>query len=295
MIQVQAGGRGSLRTLLTLLSLPILLSGCFGGGEIKDSGPSRPLDMSHVPDAVPRHEVRTSAGNKSPYQVFGKTYRLLASSQGYREEGGASWYGRKFHGRRTANGEVYDMYGMTAAHKTLPIPSYVRVTNLRNGRQVVVRVNDRGPFHGDRIIDLSYAAASKLGFAEQGTASVRVETVGPGDQLVAESARPVSAPVPSTPVSKTAAATGEGVVGTEGYRLPRNTYLQAGAFASLQGAEAVKSRLTALTPVPVQIFEAAGDALYRVRIGPVRDNQLLIQLRELLLAQGLPGAHVVYP
>lgn len=267
----------------TLLVALALLTGCMGsGGEVKDSGPARPVDMSHVPDAVPRTEVRTRAGNKNPYQVLGKTYYLLPTSEGYDEIGGASWYGNKFHGRRTANGEVYDMYGMTAAHKTLPIPSYVRVTNLANGRQVVVRVNDRGPFHGDRIIDLTYAAASKLGFAQQGVAEVRVETVGP------EAVAATSVPKPK-PEVKT-----EQKPAPKAYKLPFNTYLQAGAFSSLAGAEAVRTRIGQLTPVPVSIVEDVSDSLYRVRVGPIADNQTLMQLRQLLTKNQLPVPHVVY-
>lgn len=267
----------------------LLLAGCIGGGgEIKDSGPSRPIDMSHVPDAVPRAEVRTKAGNKSPYRQFGKTYYILPSSQGYDQVGGASWYGNKFHGRNTSNGEVYDMYGMTAAHKTLPIPSYVRVTNLANGRQVVVRVNDRGPFHGDRIIDLSYAAASKLGFAELGTARVRVETVGPGDQLQ-QSSVAASSSSPDKPTTSSATDSEE-----KAYKLPINTFLQAGAFSSLSGAESVQNRIVRLTQVPVKIVENTVDSLYRVRLGPIADNQVLMQLRQLLAENKLPEPHVVY-
>lgn len=268
------------------LLVSLILTGCVGGGDIKDSGPSRHVDMTHVPDAVPRAEVRTRAGNKSPYTVLGKTYTLLPTSKGYSEVGGASWYGNKFHGRRTSNGEVYDMYGMTAAHKTLPIPSYVRVTNLSNGREVVVRVNDRGPFHGDRIIDLTYAAASKLGFAQQGTARVKVEAVGPGDQRVASPARPTVKLSPP-PVEQS-------VKPQPSYRLPANTYLQAGAFSSRQGAESVQRRIRQLTSVPVTVTEAVNDSLYRVRLGPVADNQLVMQLRQLLADNQLPVPHVVY-
>jgi len=122
--------------------------------EQKDRGPTQAMDVDHIPDAIPRYEPRTIAGNKSPYTVLGKTYRVLPDSTGYSEQGIASWYGEKFHGRNTSNGEIYDMYGMTAAHKTLLIPSFVRVTNLDNGKSIIVRVNDRGPFHDNRIIDL---------------------------------------------------------------------------------------------------------------------------------------------
>jgi rare lipoprotein A len=140
-------------------------------------GPGVPVDTSNIKDPVPKAEPITKAGNKSPYTVFGKTYFVLPSNKDYREQGVASWYGKKFHGRKTSNGEVYDMYAMTAAHKTLPIPTYVRVTHSGNKRSIIVRINDRGPFHGPRIIDLSYVAALKLGFADTGTAEVLVETI----------------------------------------------------------------------------------------------------------------------
>lgn len=141
----------------------------------KDYAPANiPVDVMAVPDAVPRYEERTRAGNSVKYEVLGKQYKVLTASKGYQETGMASWYGAKFHGRKTSNGEVYDMYAMTAAHKTLPIPSYVRVTNLKNQRSVVVRINDRGPFHENRIIDLSYTAAVKLGIQKMGTGFVEV-------------------------------------------------------------------------------------------------------------------------
>jgi len=143
----------------------------------QDYGPSVDVDVSAIPDATPRWEPYSSGGNKSPYIVRGETYHVLTSSKGFHQEGVASWYGHKFHGHLTSNGETYDMYGMSAAHKTLPIPSYVRVTNKDNGRSVVVRVNDRGPFHEGRVIDLSYAAAAKLGYHKQGTANVIVESL----------------------------------------------------------------------------------------------------------------------
>jgi len=153
------------RALPALLALG-LLAACATprGGYYQDDGPhARPrVDVSQVPDAVPRHEP-ANARNAQPYKVFGVSYRPLTTASGYRERGVASWYGKKFHGRKTSNGETYDMYAMTAAHKTLPLPSYARVRNLNNDRSVIVRVNDRGPFLDNRLIDLSYAAAHRLG------------------------------------------------------------------------------------------------------------------------------------
>ena len=135
------------------------------------------IENHQLKDAVPRKEPKSKGGNKSPYKVFGKRYYVMPSAKGYREQGLASWYGIKFHGHKTSNGETYDMYQMSAAHKSLPLPSYVRVTNLANNRSVIVRVNDRGPFHGDRLIDLSFAAATKLDFIDSGTARVNIEAI----------------------------------------------------------------------------------------------------------------------
>ncbi|RLU09367.1 septal ring lytic transglycosylase RlpA family lipoprotein, partial [Pseudomonas prosekii] len=153
----------------------------------KDGAPWWDVDVSRIPDATPT--LHSGPYKANPYTVLGKTYFPLQESKTYVASGTASWYGTKFHGQNTANGEVYDLYGMSAAHKTLPLPSYVRVTNLDNHKTVVLRVNDRGPFYSDRIIDLSYAAAKKLGYAETGTARVKVEGIDP-QQWWAQKGRP---------------------------------------------------------------------------------------------------------
>lgn len=146
--------------------------------EVKDGAPSNyTKKWDEIPDAVPFDVVPSKYGNPDSYEVFGKRYYTLNSAQGFSEEGVASWYGKKFHGQRTSSGEVYDMYDMTAAHKTLPIPVFVEVTNLDNDRKAIVKVNDRGPFHDDRVIDLSYAAATKLGVASTGTANVSLRVI----------------------------------------------------------------------------------------------------------------------
>ena len=151
------------------------------GGYYKDDGPHArpPAGLESIPDAVPRVEPLHRYANR-PYRVFGKDYRPLASLQPFRQRGMASWYGKRFHGKPTSSGEKYDMYKMTAAHPTLPIPSYARVTNVANGRSVVVRINDRGPFHAGRVIDLSYVAAHRLGYIGAGSAQVEVEAIVPG-------------------------------------------------------------------------------------------------------------------
>ena len=151
------------------------------GGYYKDDGPGAnpPGNLASIPDATPRAEPLHKYANR-PYEVFGKKYVPLASVQAFKQRGMASWYGKRFHGQKTSSGEAYDMYAMTAAHPILPIPSYARVTSVKTGRQVVVRINDRGPFHSGRIIDLSYAAAYRLGFIASGSGEVEVESIVPG-------------------------------------------------------------------------------------------------------------------
>ena len=151
------------------------------GGYYKDDGPGArpPGNLSSIPDAKPRSEPLNRAANR-PYEVFGKKYVPLTSVQAFRQRGVASWYGKRFHGQKTSSGETYDMYAMTAAHPTLPIPSYARVTSVKTGRQVVVRINDRGPFHGGRVIDLSYAAAYRLGLIDSGSGEVEIQSIVPG-------------------------------------------------------------------------------------------------------------------
>jgi rare lipoprotein A len=167
--------------------LCVLLAACSStskkGGYYKDDGPeaSPPRNLDRVPDAKPRSEPLNSAANR-PYVVFGKKYVPLARVQPYHQRGVASWYGKKFHGQKTSSGETYDMYAMTAAHPILPIPSYARVTSVRTGKQVIVRINDRGPFHGGRAIDLSYAAAYRLGLIGTGSGEVEIDAIVPGSR-----------------------------------------------------------------------------------------------------------------
>ena len=225
----------------------------------QDSAPLRPISQGEVFDAIPQADPILRFGNVSPYVIDGVTYHVLQDYRDYREQGTASWYGAKFSGHKTSNGELYDLYQPSAAHKTLPIPSYARVTNLDNGKSIVVRVNDRGPFHSDRIIDLSYAAAVKLGYMEQGTAQVEVEVME--------------------------------VVGVEDRRDPlygNYRYLQLGAFGREASAqtlvEALKPLLTA--EVFVSAVESDGTLLYRVRVGPVDDKSHLLAVQQQLLDSG---------
>ncbi len=290
------------RTALVLGWLFLLcgiLVGCatHPGYSNKDYGPSSAVDVSHIPDAVPRAEPRTIAGNKSPYTVLGKTYYVLPASKGYKERGIASWYGNKFHGRNTSNGEVYNIYGMTAAHKTLPIPSYVRVRNLNNNKVIVVRVNDRGPFHAGRIIDLSYAGAKKLGFLDQGTAPVEVEALEPLSATI-NSGSAVVPSVIANPVPQSAGLysepLGDNPVNGESF-LPDNTFLQVGAFAKLTSAQSLRESVQRFTQFPVFISKLEQlPVLYRVRIGPVKKLADAHNLQERLRENGMPAAHIVY-
>jgi rare lipoprotein A len=258
---------------------------------------------------VPRYEPRSPNGNPPFYDVFGKRYFVLSSSADYLERGVASWYGPGFHKVRTSTGEIYDMYGMTAAHKTLPLPAYVRVTNLQNGRSVVVRVNDRGPFVGNRIIDLSYTAAAKLDMLRDGTAIVEVRTVGPanapGDTGISVSAAGTSvgtapaAPVPASPgigavpvsVPPGAAPIAPAPVTSAPAKA---LYVQAGAFADPANAERLAARLQGggYGAVFIRDDYIAGRKLYRVRIGPVPDVPEFDRIVAGLDEAGVRDAHL---
>ncbi len=240
---------------LALVLLQAAGCGLFGGGRSggADSAPAGRLDVARIPPVTPRPEPKSRYGNPPSYVVFGKRYHVLDSSRGFVEKGVASWYGTKFHGRRTSSGETYDMYALSAAHKRLPLPSYVRVTNLENGRHIVVRVNDRGPFHGNRVIDLSYAAAAKLGIVKKGTAWVEVRALQPGQTL------PAPLKTADTPGAR-----------DSGF------YIQVGAFRQLANAEKLRRRLRPLGAPLIKISQAVvhGQNAYRVRIGPLTDITL---------------------
>ena len=229
----------------------------------RDGAPPMPIDPDDVHDAVPRPDPILSVGNASPYTIDGVTYEILSDYQGYRVQGTASWYGAKFHGHETSNGEIYNLYLASAAHKTLPIPCYARVTNLGNGKSIIVRVNDRGPFHSDRVIDLSYGAAVKLGYMEAGTARVEVqvlEVVGVDDR--------------------------RGTVAGD-YR-----YLQLGAYSSETSAQRLQDSLQALLAPPVFISQVKSgeNLLYRVRIGPMSGASEIENVQQQLRLAGYEGA-----
>lgn len=254
-----------------------------------------------VPDVVPRLEPRSRNGNPPFYDVFGRRYFVLSSSVGYVERGVASWYGPGFHKVRTSTGEPYDMYGMTAAHKTLPLPAYVRVTNLQNGRSVVVRVNDRGPFVGNRIIDLSYTAASKLDMLRNGTAMVEVRSLDAPPTLTAAATPNAAATLAAAPAAADSAPAAAPVAGASGdgaspvaVPVPGGLFIQAGAFSDPKNAEHLVEKLRGgeYGKVFVRDNEIAGRRMYRVRIGPVRDVAEYDRIVAALERAGINDAHL---
>ncbi len=262
-----------LRVLL-LASLYLVLVGCGGGIiETRDRAPTYSPDVSNIPNAVPRNEPKSRYGNPAYYEVFGKRYYTLNSSKGYREQGIASWYGKKFHGRRTSSGETYDMYAMTAAHTTLPLPTYVEVTNLENGRKIIVRVNDRGPFHDNRLIDLSYVAAKKIGIISKGTGMVEVRAITHNDNYIAS----------STPVRNRTTSAYVGL------------YLQVGAFSTSTGADQLKMQLQRQIDDEILImpFRKLAGNIYRVRVGPLRNVKYGDELAKQLANLGFYDTHIV--
>ena len=236
-------------------------------GYYKDDGPGDkvPADLDTIPEPVPRAEPLHRFANR-PYTVFGREYVPATSLRPYRERGIASWYGKKFHGEKTSTGEVYDMYGLTAAHPTLPLPSYARVTGVATGRSVIVRVNDRGPFLHDRVIDLSYAAAHRIGIAQKGSGEVEVEAILPGTTPLraAPSLPPVAAAAGTAPASPRAAVEPMAVAGAApGFAV------QLGAFGNYANAqnflEHVQNQLASAQVEP-KIRQVSG--LFRVYVGP---------------------------
>ena len=306
---------------ICLIATLISLSAC-GGIERRD-GPGRVAKAAKVPAAVPRKEPLSKYGNPTSYVVFGKRYYTLKTASGFNERGIASWYGKKFHGRKTSSGEVYDMYKMTAAHKHLPLPTYVKVKNLENGKTITVRVNDRGPFHDNRIIDLSYAAATKLGILGKGTASVEIWAVDGGEPRYAQK----QAPQPALPTKRDlqSISTPEelvtSVVETAGtlardeasleqlivdeiskaaveksVRVTDDMYLQIGAYKELQNARIALERITRHMPsARIQEANAAGATVYRVQVGPISDIQQADHYVQRLLTLGFSDHHLIAP
>jgi len=244
----------------------------------KDYAPLDPQDASNTPDAVTRNEPLSRYGNMESYKVYGTTYYTLPSSKGYREQGTASWYGTKFHGKRTSSGEPYDLYAMTAAHKTLPLPTYVEVTNLNNGRSVIVKVNDRGPFHDDRLIDLSYAAATRLDILPTGTGQVEIRAIEPDETgtAVMPAVTPAGAPTAQVQQNDT-------------------LYLQVGAFSSRDNAERLQNDLLSQNIGGVRIVEATTDAgtFFKVQVGPLVSHMEANRVTQELKTLGIDRSHSI--
>lgn len=291
-----------------LVAMTLSLTGCQSGGSkkstpaakvtlpsSKDGAPWWDKDVSRIPDAVPRPHY--GPYKAAPYTVLGKKYYPIQNAASYSETGLGSWYGTKFHGRDTANGEKYDLYGMTAAHKTLPLPSYVKVTNLENGRSVIVRVNDRGPFYADRIIDLSFAAAKKIGYAEKGVARVKVEGIDPekwqAQQKATKKQQNIKQQQPTEyyPPAEQHASAKTVAAGTMGDS--SSLYLQVGAFANPDAAQLLRDKLNEVTSTEVFVAAVvmAQQTLYRVRIGPInsRNEAELLQQRIRDAGHGNPS------
>lgn len=248
---------------LTLVSCSSIPSSSSRYKHRKDFEPN-PKSIAHLQEPIPRYEPRSRGGNAAQYTVWGKTYRVMSSAEGFTQTGLASWYGMKFHGHKTANGETYDVYKFSAAHKNLPLPSFARVTRLDTNKSIIVRVNDRGPFHGNRIIDLSYAAAVRLGIHKQGTARVKVEAITPSKSYTPKPRtntrpQPVAAPKPSAAHIN-------------------QKWIQVGAYRNINAAFKLKKAWqTRIAPhtYPVQVYESKSHlGLYRVHIGPIAGNRL---------------------
>jgi len=267
---------------LVVYAVAIALAGC-GGHKTRRDGPGSGRIPELPGDAVPHQEPRSQYGNGPRYEVHNKTYTVMQSSEGYRERGVASWYGNKFHGNLTSNREVYNMYAMTAAHKTLPLPSYVRVRNLRNDKSVVVRVNDRGPFANNRIIDLSYAAALKLDMVRAGTSLVEVTAISfakPQRDHPTTVRRPAQAVIASTPSPAPATS---------------RIYVQVGAYGDRSNAVRRLALLSRSGLASGFVYEdrSTDSPLYRVRIGPIADVIQYDILVEELEALGITDPYLI--
>jgi len=271
------------RSVAILLCI-ILLSACSAiEKREQDSAPDKPVDWTQVKSVIPKKESPSRYGNPDTYEVYGITYRTLNSSENFKQQGIASWYGTKFHGRRTSSGETYDMLKLTAAHKTLPIPCFVRVTNKDNGRSLVVRVNDRGPFVKSRIIDLSYAAAHQLGMAKKGTANVKIEAINFESSTLTEPRLARIAAVKRRPKENQ-------------NTLKKQRFIQVGAYAKHESAQKLARVLDREIQLPVAVSSIlrAGKKLFRVRIGPIESLDIAKELAGVLNLKALGKPSIVY-
>lgn len=254
---------------IAIASFALLISACSSsdGGRYtmaNDQAPSSAPDVTKVENAHPKYEAYSRGGNKKNYTVLGKSYQVMDTGKGYRSSGTASWYGSKFHGHLTSNGETYDMYSMSAAHKSLPLPSYVKVTNLANNKEVIVRVNDRGPFHEDRIIDLSYAAAHKLDMLKTGTAKVAIEAIyieNPESIALAE------------------------------LKETKLHYIQVLASSDKAKVNTLAKRLEDKYQVKTRLKQS--NNLYKLQLGPIGRQQLATKLNQELKSNGFPQSYLI--
>jgi len=277
--------------ILILLLLVTTLSGCASSPSrysiAQDHAPKQDINVSKIPNAVPRVEPKSKYGNPESYVVRGKRYRVMKTATGFKQKGIASWYGKKFHGHRTSSGESYNMYAMTAAHKNLPLPSYVHVTNLDNGRSVIVRVNDRGPFHASRIIDLSYAAAKKLGITPTGTSPVEIRVIDPRQRNRRTRVSAIDHFKKKTPSSTTTPAVTQ--------KAAAQVYLQVGAFSKRNNADELCEQLASLlTSGNINTGYNVENKLYRVRIGPLNTTEEASQIAARISQAGIAQAKIVY-
>ena len=270
-----------MRSRYTTGCLLMMMLSVLAACSVRDGPPQNySKKWDEIPDAVPREEARSKYGNPESYEVFGKRYYVMESGDGFMQKGLASWYGSKFHGQRASSGETYNMYAMTAAHKTLPLPSYVEVRNLENGRKAIVKVNDRGPFHDGRIIDLSYAAATKLGVVATGTAPVEIRVINVGDENNSNKNESV-----------------KNIVSVEEEYIDENgkLYVQIAAFSSEESALKMIEDLRKknFQSVRIHVDNNNGKLLYRVRIGPVPTDNLAEKVLAQLKEHNLNNAKII--
>ncbi|NOX27861.1 MAG: septal ring lytic transglycosylase RlpA family protein [Gammaproteobacteria bacterium] len=292
-----------IKTCAALLIFALALTACSsspkkGNGTFKrptasDGAPNRSVDIASIPNAVPKREPRSKYGNPKSYVVFGKRYHVLNSNKGFVQRGVASWYGTKFHGKRTSSGEPYNMFAMTAAHKTLPLPTYVEVTNLDNGRKVIVKVNDRGPFVAGRIIDLSHTAAKKLNIIGSGTGRVEIRAIAPGRYGKSVKKPPLQKKVQKKPsrVSASRPKTPKASVTPANERL----FVQIGAFNNSHNAENMQKNLyQRLGPrLRIDAHYSETEKLYRVRIGPISSRDDADRVHTKLKRIGFPSSRII--
>jgi len=269
--------------LIILILFAFILSGCSSGRyqDRHDSIPTRLPNQAELKDAIARAEPYSRGGNKN-YNVRGIDYQVLKSAQGFEQIGVASWYGKKFHGHLTSNGEIYDMYAMSAAHKNLPLPTYLKVTNLANNKSVIVRANDRGPFHQNRIIDLSYSAAYKLDMLKTGTATVKITAITEFDNKIKKSAQQ-TAKLTTTQTPKQ--TTSKNPVTTI------KNHIQVFATSKLELAQKTALKLSKQYSQPVNYPVKNG--IYRIQIGPIANNSTLTKLLLKIKQSDYPNAYLV--